>query len=299
MNETFEMQNEEPTYTELVGAEGGIQYGEKHDINVVNELTERVRAGEFHVPTTGRVPCKCIDGRICEYATEGPNAAGGTETIFVADDLTTRRFAGADGSVADGMRNAIALLQVKNYPVGGHSDDHHTDPEDSGCGANDRLEKIYNIIAREPNLVKQYVEAILSTTVDDETHALIVGNAGGRVSFSRGNEVLEVFKQTQDAKLEELEGHHNEVVAVINKKPGTTLDRKMLAEVYGANYQAFNVDAWSFQEAAAAIAEPGNDKEILQKIIAMVYYNVATALVLCGPKMRVVIREDDGMPVAA
>lgn len=148
------------------------------------------------------------------------------------------------------------------------------------------------MIVRKADIVRKYVEAILGEPVDGETHELIVRNAGGRASFSTGKQVIGVY-QTIDGpegpafESEVLEGSHNEVVAAINMRAGTTLSRELLAEKYGNEYQSFNIDAWAFARGAEAISS--NEEEVRQKVAAMTYYNVATALVLCGPDMRVVI----------
>jgi hypothetical protein len=78
-------------------------------------------------------------------------------------------------------------------------------------------------------------------------------------------------------------------VAVINKRQDTTLDRNALAAEFGSDYQAFNVDAWAFEEAARVTSL--SDEEVKQKIAAMTFYNLATTLVLAGSKMRVVVIE--------
>lgn len=290
MREIFHMEQEviqEPNYLLLEGAEGKIQITDTQELATVNELTNDVANGNFNVPTSKLVPCKCIDGRKCANPTEGPNAAGGTETIFVGRDLTKDVSVGPEESVENGMRRLVQELTDKGHPVGGHSDDHNADSsEASGCGANDKLPLIYEMIARKGDVVRRYVEAILGDRIDDATHELIVGNASGRASFNTGREVLNVLEEA-NADVEQLEGSHNEVVAVINMRAGTTLSREMLAEKYGNDYQSFNVDAWAFQNAAELISDTAD--EARQKIIAMTYYNVATALVLCGPNMRVVV----------
>lgn len=283
----MERTEQEPNYILLEGAEGKIQATETQDIDTVNELTNDIAAGVFNVSTPHGVPCKCIDGRTCKNATAGPNAAGGTETIFVGIDLTKDVPVGPEETVENGMRRLVDELQNGGYPVGGHSDDHNADSaEASGCGANDKLPLIYDMIVRKGDVVRRYVEAILGP-VDDATHELIVRNAGGRASFSTGKEVLGVLENASGSHVEQLEGNHNEVVAAINFRSGTTLDRKALADKYGPNYQSFNIDGWSFQKAAEATSE--NIQEAQRKVIAMTYYNVATALVLCGPNMRVVV----------
>lgn len=74
--------------------------------------------------------------------------------------------------------------------------------------------------------------------------------------------------------------------------PGTTLDRNTLAKKYGNTYQAFNVDAWAFEPTARAIVgDDASDETIQQVVLAMVYYNLATAITLCGPGMRMIVME--------
>lgn len=254
----------------------------------LDELTDRVASGEFHVATDGKVPCKCKDGRSSPRPVEGANAAGGTESIFVADDLTTKHLAAADGSVCGGMQNIIQTLQGLGYSVGGHTDNRHTDPQQSGCGANDRLSEIYEMMTAKPAAVKALTEVILGAgSVDAATEQLILKNAAQRGDFAFGYDVVSLLRDIDDAKIEELQGSHNEVVAAINLRPGTTLDRRAIVEEFGVDYQAFNVDAWSFH--AAAKATSLSVEEIQQKVIAMTYYNIATALVLCGPNMRVIL----------
>ncbi len=285
------MQKNIPEYILLDGAEGNIQQVEAQENDTVDKLTEDVYQGRFLIATDKLIPCKCIDGRKCDSPTHGPNAAGGTETIFVAQDLTKDVPLGPLESIANGIQRTIRDLHANGYPIGGHADNRHEDPNDSGCGANDRLPKIYDMIVRNPDIVKKYVESILGKNfVDDVTEELIIGNAKLRAEakiFSTGKEVYDVLNEAQESEVEVLEGAHKEVVAGINMREGTTLDREALANEYGNDYQAFNIDAWSFKNAAEAVS--ANDEEACQKIIAMTYYNVATALVLCGPRMRVVV----------
>ena len=222
-------------YSMLSEAEGTIQATEKQQERL-DEMTERLASGEFHVPTTITIPCKCIDGRISAKPTEGPNAAGGTETLFVADDLTSKRFASDDGSVTGGMRNIMTELEETGLLIGGHTDDYHSEETQSGCGANDRLEQIYAMIVRKADVIKEIADSILGEgIVDHATSERIVANAASRKDFPAGQDVISVFKSARNAKLEELHGEHSEVVAVINLKKGTTLDRRALAKELGAS----------------------------------------------------------------
>lgn len=259
----------------------------------LDEFTERVGSGEFHkeIPTGVAIPARCVDGRNIETGANplAPNAAGGTETIFVADDLTTKRFAGKDGSTLAGYSNVVDMLQSANNPtleVGGHTDTHAHDNK-SGCGANDKLPEIYDFIKRKDDVLRS-VAATLGVQVSDETHDLIVGNAAARTEFSAGAELFKELKnKAKEEYIDHLDGEHNEVVGVINKRKGTTLDRDALMEEFGPNYEAFNIDVWSFEEAARATSL--SEGEIDQKVAAMVYYNLATTMVLAGKNLRVVV----------
>lgn len=274
-------------YSVLSEAEGTIQAATKQQERL-EEMMVRLASGEFHVSTKIPIPCKCIDGRSSANPTEGPNAAGGTETLFVADDLTSKRFASDDGSVTGGIRNIMTVLKESGMPIGGHTDDHHAHPLQSGCGANDKLEQIYAMIVKKVDSIKVITESILGEgAVDQATSDRIVVNAASRTDFPAGQDVVSVFKSSPNVLLEELQGEHNEVAAVVNLKKGTTLDRGALAHEFGNTYQAFNIDAWSFQTAAVTISRA--EAEVRQKVVAMTYYNVAAALVLCGPRMPVII----------
>lgn len=250
-----------------------------------DELTERLARGDFHVHVEGGVPCKCIDGRPGARGL-APNAAGGTESIMVADDLTTKRFASEDGTTLGAYRNILNVLRGEGQTVGGHTDS-HAQGDVSGCGANDKLPLIYDYISRRGDELRSLTEA-LGVVVNDEAHGLILANATGRSSFSTGGELLgELRGIAGEEAVDPLTGSHNEAVAVINLRSGTTLNREALAVEFGNDYQAFNVDAWSFAEAAEAVSL--SEEEANQKVVAMAYYNLATAGVLCGKGMRVVI----------
>ena len=288
---TMNYEVEEKTVLLLADAEGTVEAGPEHDR--LDELAERLLTDEFYTTTDEVIPCKCMDCRTCGRATEGPNAAGGSTTIFVADDLTTKRFASEDGSVVGGMRNTIEVLQGEGHPIGTHTGP--VAPDDfgkTGCGGNDKLDKIYNFMGRKPQVVRDYVDMILDKMgqpkVEDETHELIVGNARGRDSFPTGQEILDTYEEAEGAQLEALEGKQNGVIAVINLEPGKLLNRKALAAEFGPDYQAFDVDAWSFPKAAEETSLSA--AETRQKVIAMAYYNVTAAHVIGGPNMRVMIR---------
>lgn len=282
-------------FMELQWAEGAIEAGPDQQERL-GEVTERVGRGEFHRTIDwdaefwelAMLLGRCVDGRIPEAGANplAPNAAGGTETIFVADDLTTKRYASPDGTTLGGYKNLVESLVRQKYLVGGHTDS-HAGGEKSGCGANDKLEAIYAYIAQHGDVLRD-LTAQLGIPVPTETHDTITQNAAGRTQFSAGQELLSTLKQNaREEFVDELHGDHKEVIAVINMRKGTTLDRDALLAEFGPNYEAFNVDAWAFEEAARVTSI--DEAEVQQKIIAMVYYNLATTLVLSGKKMRVVV----------
>lgn len=266
---------------------GSIQAGADQQERL-EEFTNRVGSGEFHRPTEYAIPCTCIDGRFGGIGELMPNAAGGSETLMVADDLTTKRFVQADDGTTCGQYQAmLAGLKAAHLPVGGHTAvECHGAP--SGCGANDKLPAIYAYISENAGTLRGLASELLGYDIDDEEHALITRNAADRSEFSNGAELLAAL-QAKNGRIDMLEGEHTEVLAVVNRRPGTTLDRDAVRAVFGDNYEAFNVDEWAFAEGARVISEPGNGGEVNAKRIAMLYYNLATAGVLCGPAMRVVL----------
>ena len=275
----------------LEAAFGGIQAEE-----ITPELAgliEKLNAGEYHKACSGEIVRKCIDGRSASEADgsiEGPNSAGGTIGLLVADDLTTRRYASADGDMSSAMTRLVEDFQSRGLDVGVHADD-HASGDGSGCGANDKLPVIYSAVLTQSADVRQLAESILGE-IDDATHDMIVNSAQERLSFSSGKDMRDsVVSVAGESASETLQGDHKEVVAIINLKPSTTLDRQALASDTDGNTQAFNVDAWAFEASVRAISsEDATDEEIRAKVVALTYYNLATALVLCGPNMVVGVR---------
>jgi hypothetical protein len=258
----------------------------------LQEFTERLLAGEFHTEirwdeTLGKmILVRCVDGRTPDGEPQplGPNSAGATESLFVADDLTTKRFKSEDGTTLGGYKNTVNFLVGAGYAVGGHTGEHAHDNV-SDCGANDKLGPIYSYMTENADVLRKMAKD-LGVNVSDETHNLIIGNASARTQFSAGKELLDVTKANAKKEFyDNVQGNHNEVIVAINTEPGTTLDRTAIKQEFGPSYQAFNVDVWAFPEAAQAISI--TEEEAEQKTVALTYYNLATALVLSGGKMRV------------
>lgn len=275
-------------------ATGGIE-GSKEQIDTVLEFVKSTP--EAYTVCEKPVVCKCIDGRSAEVATEGPNAAGGTFSIAAAIDLA-RPEGVAPAPHAEILQHVISTHKREGYDVGGHTDT-HASGDNCGCGAADKVEEIYAKIADQENKVRELVEAIYGEPVDDTTHARIMSNAQSHTEFDTGAKIRDTFEDSKgqpgsDTLMENLAGSHNEKIALLNTVPGTTLSRKAMQESLGNNLQAFNVDVWAFEKTAASVAASPEDARAIH--IAMLYYNVATALTLCGPNMRVVVRSEQPAP---
>ena len=89
-----------------------------------------------------------------------------------------------------------------------------------------------------------------------------------------------------------LQGSHHEAVVVMNQRAGTTLDRQALAREFDRtpdeHHQAFNIDTWAFAPSAEALY-PGDPIAQQHATTAMLYYNLAAIMALCGPRMTVTV----------
>lgn len=256
----------------------------------LEELTQRLGNGEFHVETPIVLPCGCIDGRC--GGNVRPDTAGGTLSLVVADDLLSQQYAG-DGSTLEAARNVYEYIAEAGYEVGGHTADEVHGDGASGCGANDKLQAIYRIIGSEKSATIRELAGAFGATVSDETHQSIIEGATRRSAFSSGESILNevILPIGGEDSVDTLVGEHKEVVAVVNHRTGTTLDRDALEREFGKDYEAFNIDAWSFENGARALYPDADDATIERTVAAMVYYNIATAIALCGPTMRVIVLE--------
>lgn len=269
-------------------AEGSIE-AKDDQLERLDAFTERVATGAFHREVQIADLAACVDGRLPENRTGElvANSAGGTLTYFVADHLTSRRVTG-EGSTLDCFTRIADYLKAQSVTLGDHTDSHAHDVK-TGCGANDRLPDIYAYIANRGDVLREWAGK-LGVDVPEETHLLIAERARSTTEFSPSTDIkAALLERTSPEMVPELQGDHKEVVTAVNMRENTTLDRAAMAEEFGPDMQAFNVDAWAFGQAASQIA--GSEAEANQVVVAMVYYNLATAFVLSGPGMRAVVVE--------
>jgi hypothetical protein len=188
----------------------------------------------------------------------------------------------------------LEALQRADIPIGGHTDDHEHIGA-SGCGANDKLGHILELISAGPSLArivaltKELGMAVseasisrLSKRADDLSGHSLLGTPTQRIALiaEYGNSVT-------------LCGGHAEQLIVINAIPQTTLDRLSLRERLGERAAVFNVDVWAFKESLKQVATvlDQEDRAFEDLLTAMLFYNLATALALCGPSMPLVLRK--------
>lgn len=238
------------------------------------------------------IPTWCVDGRLCGTVSRlAPNAAGGTYSLVVGEALID-----ADSLIAQNQTSAshggrvFSSLTQNGYDIGVHSDD-HASGENCGCGACDKMGQIVGFLGENiAGLSEKAAE--LGVVVPDVLQQKIATNATNLNSsgyISSGKEMNQAaIEATDEAHNQELVGSHNEVVLVVNTVVGTTLDRQSLAKEYGEDYEAFNLDVWALKNGIDAISS--SEVEASEKFAAAVLYNLATACVLAGPSLRVVVR---------
>jgi hypothetical protein len=227
----------------------------------------------------------------------GANAAGGTFSLVAADALSSGHYRHPGENAAEHARRLYKELLKQGYAVGGHDDDHALAPA-CGCGAEDKLDStdtsqpsILRYIVRRSADIRQLLKS-LGIEVDDALHERISGKAAQLMQegyAAPGAALRQAFVDTVgEAGVERLTGAHHEVALVVNTQAGSTLDRQALRAAFGELYQAFNVDLPSLQKAAEIISLSA--AEAREIFVAALYYNLATAAVLAGPSLRVLVR---------
>lgn len=271
------------------------------DRETLVHLEQSILAGQFDAPVVEGVflPCGCIDGR-CPRSEAAfqmvPNAAGGTLSLLVGELLTTETNVAVDAADSgQALTSLIAFLQKQGYgdQVGGHTGPNHGSETASGCGANDQLPAILSQMVEKPAVMAGVLER-LGVEVDTETALVgMIAKADMLVQhphyFKSGKEIAATLASASpDGNCPDLVGAHNEILIRLNTVEGTTLNRRALKDAYGDDYQVFNVDVWALKTAAETLSY--SEEEAENKFAAMVMYQVATALQLCGPSMKVVVR---------
>lgn len=255
------------------------------------------RLGEYYVPAVQNIIGACMDGRPGSTAEAVPNGAGGGLLYLVTDRLVH-----GDSDSID-KANTRVLGRIGQIPATVHVHrDHHAHGEDAGCAAADKVGAIFTIIAQHGEQLRSLATELgLGGDISDEAHQQIIRHAidESKLVVASGNDLV-VMADAQLAKSAEptgahtdiLQGSHHEAVVVMNQRAGTTLDRQALAQEFDRapdeHHQAFNIDTWAFAPSAEALY-PGDPTAQQQAATAMLYYNLAAIMALCGPRMTVTV----------
>ena len=254
------------------------------------------RLGEYYVPAVQNIIGTCMDGRPGSTAEAVPNGAGGGLLYLVADRLVR-----GDSDPID-KANARVLQQIGHTPatVRVHRDD-HAHGEQAGCAAADKVGAIFTIIAQRGEQLRSLATELgLGGDISDETHQQIIRHAAdeSKLVVASGHDLVTMVDtrlaentEPTGAHTDILQGSHHEAAVVMNQRAGTTLDRQALAREFdrtSEHHQAFNIDTWAFAPSAEALY-PGDPTAQQQAATAMLYYNLAAIMALCGPRMTVTV----------
>jgi len=256
------------------------------------------RLGEYYLPAVQNIIGACMDGRPGSTAEAVPNGAGGGLLYLVTDRLVH----GDSDSIDEA--NARVLGQIGQIPVTVrvHRDD-YAHGEDAGCAAADKVGAIFTIIAQHGEQLRSLATELgLGSDSSDETHQQIIRHAAdeSKLVMASGNKLVAMVDaqlakgaEPTGAHTDMLRGNHHEVAVVMNQRTGTTLDRQALAQEFdraSKHRQAFNIDTWAFAPSAEALY-PDDPTAQQYATTAMLYYNLAAIMALCGPRMTVTVLE--------
>lgn len=285
----------------LTIAEGSIDPAERVAAGEISnekmdEIERDIIAGEFDSPLdANKISCKCVDGRGIEA---GPKAAGATMSIVMADALTTQSYRNPGDKAPAHLKRIVTKLQKSKHEVGLHNDD-KANAENCGCGACDKLDNqtqksqpsILSFIERRSNNIKSFLRDNVGVEVDQATNDGIAQRSGelrdeGYATF--GSELTKAISDVAgDEVIATVKGKHREFCVIIDMREGVTVDTEKMMAKHGEDYQAFVVNVPNLFKGTAAISL--SETEASLKGIAGVYYNVATAAVLAGKSLRVIV----------
>ena len=160
---------------------------------------------------------------------------------------------------------------------------------------------IFTIIAQRGEQLRSLATELgLGSDSSDEAHQQIIRHAADetKLVMASGNDLVAMVDaqlaksaEPTGAHTDMLHGSHHEAVVVMNQRAGTTLNRHALVREFDRaheHHQAFNIDTWAFAPSAEALY-PGDPTAQQHAATAMLYYNLAAIMALCGPRMTVTV----------
>ena len=312
----------------LIGAIGRIQPAvEQHD-HIDGVLREAAaNPGGVLVDVEADYPASCVDGRPFDFPADPsfagfrlPRLAGGSVSTWVVDLLLTDLFRpalpeGSDPALdpvttsAPGeagkvlktwapawLSSTMRSLADKGLPVSDHTDDHAHAPY-SGCGAADGLGTVLAVLGEHAQGID---DLLITMGIDpaDLPTSVIERCQRFALTLPDGQDTIGVISGYSQAPLPRMLGGHDEIAAVANLVPGTTVDPAVLGPMLSGTdeiAQFFVIDAWTFERVADFYIACALEREIELKasranIIATVAaFNAATVLTLCAAEMPVTV----------
>lgn len=262
-----------------LGSLGVGPYGpdtEKPDMQ--RAFVERLKGDETYVDAVTSVICGCMDDRCGCPAV--PNAAGGSETLLIADDLTDKNFElDGDDSLEGQFARLIEYLNGTEHPVGGHID----------CAALAKVAVAYPHMLQNGDDLRRKVTEIFGYTISDDDHNGIMAAIAARTEYPDGEKMLSTL-QENGGRVDAMDGEHSPRAIVIDLQAGKTLNRYMLRDEFGDDFKALNIDGWAFTSSSETLPQTSGEDGARRKAIAMAYFNLGVASLLCNSSTPVVVR---------
>lgn len=261
---------------------------------LLEEVTARLQTDEFYDDIDpDLISAGCVDGRGDEI---GPNSAGGTFSLVMADALTDQTQRNPGEKAPAHLRTMFTLLQKLGFTVRGHGDMQAHDPN-CGCGAEDKLDSneadkpsILEYITRRGAEIRTFL-GTLSVQVSDAQHTKTTRRAQELRDEGYATNGTELRAATIDvageAAAPKLPGMHVEGILVIDTRAGKALNRKRLHDAFGGQIDAFYLNVPALQLGTKQLAT--SEQEAADRFVSGLYYNVATAATLAN-NLRIVIK---------
>ncbi len=286
------------------------------------------RVEHSYVAANPEAVVRCIDGRgegdtVPDRSNLAPQVPGGTAVTSFAyrlsKGLTTEATIESD---TEEYRRLLEELDLPYIP-GGHEDEHNADhPENTGCGAIDKMLDILKIMAQydvddqgsRRYGVYDYAKAISAAYMDEASFERIFQDiqiklqalngphfndryfqkeeATGSHRFRSGilEKVKEGGRQRGRKTVEKLAGEHNEVFLLVNLVADETFDRDGFAAETGGKAQAFNYDVWVIDQRTKGVLPDDAEKQRTM-LLTNIMYAVGTAMALTDGSLEVGIRQ--------
>jgi len=257
-----------------------IVYTTLMDQQPLPQAKEAILSHFIEVANPKALPQFCVDGRRPKYRNYREEhkpylqSLGGSYHLAVLSwlmDGGQREFS----QVAD---VTFTSLRKKGYQIGVHTST-HAHEEKSNCGFVDNLGKIITRLAENSEeiwgiLCDADVNMVSNRPIWDEMVGLVKQAKTGTIPAGQG--LIDMAKNKHQARIQTLEGEHQEMVAVINLKPNTTLD-----VAANQSSQAFNLDLWWVGQQVRSL---GLDEQ--KSLLLSLGLYVATEMVLVEDKGR-------------